>query len=223
MSCGMWPWVLERVVAVFWRTVVSWHKLPNTASQTKDWNPHQWELQISQCSIVHAFNISPFTETLFPDCNSVSVIHKTSDAKYSVTLLLFHHWQYLSPMVTFSWILYSGLRTYKFVVKKYWNQIHILDKLNHIQMIGTNIMMCYCTFLNVTVYSIVTWAVLQQECSCQIYIYWCLGGQNCMCTLNFARSQSYSNWAESIFRFHCQTEWAYISGWHTVCVQKGMI
>jgi len=78
-----------------------------------------------------------------------------------------------------------------------------LDKLNHTQMIGTNIMMCYCTFLHFTTYSIAAWAVLKQECSCHISIYWCLRGQNCMCTLNFARSQSYSNWAESICRFHC--------------------
>jgi len=38
---------------------------------------------------------------------------KSSDAKYSVILILFHHWKYLSPMVTFYWISYSGWRSYK--------------------------------------------------------------------------------------------------------------
>lgn len=97
------------------------------------------------------------------------------------------------------------LEVIQVVVKKYWNQIHILDKLNHTQMIGTNIMMCYCTFLHFTAYSIAVWAVLKQLCSCHISVCWCLRGQqNCMCALNVARSQSYSNWAESICRFHCK-------------------
>jgi len=30
-------------------------------------------------------------------------------------------------------------------------------------MIGTNIVMCYCTFLHFTAYSIAAWAVLKQE------------------------------------------------------------
>lgn len=107
-------------------------------------------------------------------------------------------------MVTFSWTLYSGWVSYKL----WWRRIETkfifwISRTTHKWLEQTS----WCVtarYLHSTAYSIAVWAVLKQFCSCHISVCWCLRGQqNCMCTLNVARSQSYSNWAESICRFHC--------------------